>query len=224
MQVQVITTEQQIIKRLFSDYSFRQKNCDSTFLQTNSDFNSKRQNSGRLDSERKFRFFSHARKNKKKDKEIQPTFTTFGFAPNPQATPSAKPKELNRPTLSFLIVKKLFIYLNLNKCELKKENVKIKKYYNLAFSCILLLKPSKFLMQTGKSKTPRQSVVVALLVCRVLGRTSITVGNLTTLFFYFKSDENVFYYNYNGSHINSLQYQNQKGIADKKMAVNKCLC
>lgn len=39
-------------------------------------------------------------------------------------------------------------------------------------------------MQTGRSKTPRQGVVVALLVCRVLGRTSTAVGNLTTLFFY----------------------------------------
>lgn len=198
----VKTAGRQTNKRLFSDNFFRQK----------------------LSQERKFCFLSHARKNKKKDKACPPTFSTFCFAQTTQADPSAKQKELNRPTPSFLIFKKIFIHLNSNS-KLKKENVKIKKYYNLAFSLILLLKTSKFQKINGiVSKTPRQSVVVALLVYLVLGRTSTTVDNLTTLFFYFKSDENVYSFNYYSSSNDSMPYQNKKRIADKKMAVDKCLC
>lgn len=48
-----------------SDYFFRQKNNYSILLQTFSDFNSKRQNNGRLESERKFCFLSPREKIKK---------------------------------------------------------------------------------------------------------------------------------------------------------------
>jgi len=47
-----------------------------------------------------------------------------------------------------------------------------------------LLKPTKFQRDKRDSKqTPRYGVVVALLVGKVLGRTSTTVGNQATLFY-----------------------------------------